>query len=605
MHQCIASGRPPPTALVDRCPALGVLRSVFSPSREIVHYRKFSLICPCNDFAGCGDGGHNSFMNPNSRSTAPWFSLAAFSLVTTALACCSPPVQGAEVAVNAWESANFRIWGFVPYWTPQSQLNAFPADGVYDHVSDVLYFGGVRPTATGALNYHPNGAQHLATLKSHAAAHDFDFHMSMFDTAGGSVEEVWNSVTANATNRATFVANIVDLMDANDMLGFNLDWERPNTVTEWANYTQLAKDLKAALGPDREVSVDDFGFASSLWDDTPVFDARTYDQLFIMGYHYPADDGTSLDHQTFAATKRNLTGQGAEKAFKDEQLVLGIGTWGNNGPATVSLKNIVAAQPNLAADATTFTGTVADLGGTLRTGTWEIESRYMVRDKVQLAIDRNMPGVMSWTLHYDATNELSLHRVVHHYAMFQRDIPDLNLDGVVDAQDANALADQMGTVPGWTGTNTAARFEDFYISGNWERGDHNGNGFVNQADANWLATRFAALDVELPDRLAYTGTFENFADGRGSVGRWEAGRDSPTDLDETGNFTQHAPGYLAFAGNGAGAAKHSTASVTIRNQNAAERFDTLNTEPRTLSVALAAPIDLATSDERVLHLPGT
>src|SRR5690606_5645665 len=132
-------------------------------------------------------------------------------------------------------------------------------------------------------------------LKSHAASEGFGLHMSMFDTSGGSVETVWNSITGNAANRANFVANVVDLLDDNNMVGFNLDWERPNTVTEWANYTQLAKDLKAALGPDREVSVDDFGFADTRWDDSPVFDARTYDQLFIMGYHYPADDGTNLD----------------------------------------------------------------------------------------------------------------------------------------------------------------------------------------------------------------------------------------------------------------------------------------------------------------------
>ncbi len=264
----------------------------------------------------------------------------------------------------------------------------------------------------------------------------------------------------------------------------------------------------------------------------------------------------------------------------------------------MSLKNIVAANPNLPADATSFTGTIADINGTLRTGTWKIESRYMVRDKVQFALDRNMPGVMSWTLHYDATNKMSLHRVAHHYAMFHRDIPDLNLDGVVDAADANALADHIGTVPGWTGTNTAARFEDFYMSGNWEQGDHNGNGFVNQADADWLADRFKALDVELPDRLAYTGTFEAFADGRGTAGRWEVGTDGSGNLKETGNFEQHGPGYLAFTGSGVGATMHSTSAVTIRNQNAAERFDSLNTAPRTMSVPLESPIDLATSDER-------
>lgn len=551
----------------------------------------------CKGFVRCAAIANNRSMEPiqGNLIRARAFVACCATIFSIAL---TPASHGAEASVSAWDAAEFRIWGFVPYWTPQSQLNSFPSDGVYDHVSDVLYFGGVRPTMGGGLNYHPNGAQHLATLKSHAAANDFDLHMSMFDTFGGSVDDVWNSIVGNAANRANFVSNVVNLLDANDMVGFNLDWERPSTDLEWAGYTQLAKDLKAALGPDREVSVDDYGFADSDWDNTPVFDARTYDQLFIMGYHYPADDGTSLDFETFVATKLNLTDQGVEKAFKDEQLVLGIGTWGASGPATVSLKSIVAVQPNLPADATTFTGTVADINGTLRTGTWTIESRYMVREKVQMALDRNMPGVMSWTLHHDATNKMSLHRVAHHYAMFHREIPDLDLDGVVDAADANALADQMGTVPGWTGTNTAARFENYYMSGNWELGDHEGNGFVSQADADWLAARFAALDVALPDRLAYTGTFETFSDGLGLVGRWQAERDDSLNLIKTGNFKQHAPGFLAFAATGIGGDKHSQAVVTIRNQNAAERFDSINTAPRTLGVELAEPIDLSTEDVR-------
>jgi hypothetical protein len=505
--------------------------------------------------------------------------------LATFWAASAPALQP---SVSAWDAADFRAWSFVPYWTTPSQVQSFAADNVYDHVSDVLYFSGVRPTATGGLNYHTYASQHLATLKSHAASEGFRLHMSMFDTSGGSVETVWNSITSNATYRATFVNNVKNLLQANDMTGFNFDWERPDTVTEWANYTQLALDLKNAVGPlGMEISVDDYGYASSLWDDSAVFDAAIYDQLFIMGYHYGASS-----YNTFAGTKLALTGQGAAKAFQDEQLVVGIGTWGADGPATVSFKNIAAANPNLPADATTFTGTVNDINGTPRTGTWTIESRYQVREKVQFALDRGMPGVMDWTLHYDATNQLSLHRVAHHYIVVKRNVPDLNLDGRVDAADANTLADHMGTVPGWTGTNTAARFEDFYISGNWEQGDYNGNGFVNQQDANWLAGRFSTLGVNLPDRLAYTGTFENYQDGQGLANRWGV-IPSGGSLPETGNYTQHPAGHLTYAGTGSGATKHSNSFVTLRNQNAAEAYDTLNTANRVMQVDLAEPIDLA------------
>jgi hypothetical protein len=273
-----------------------------------------------------------------------------------------------------------------------------------------------------------------------------------------------------------------------------------------------------------------------------------------------------------------------------------MGTWGSGTP-TVRLKDIVAVDPDLPADASSFTGTVPDLNGTPRTGTWDIVSRYEVRENVQLALDRGMAGVMWWALSYDPTNEMSLARVAQHYAMFQRGVPDLTLDGKVDATDANTLANNMGAVPRRTGTNTPARFEDFYLSGNWEQGDRDGNGFVNQQDADWLAARFTTLGVNIPDRLAYSGTFENLQNSRGLTGRWLAKRETAGNLRETSNYTQHGPSGLTWSGSGVGASIRSNNTVTIRNQNSAEAFDNLNTLPRMMSVDFATPIDTATHDE--------
>lgn len=516
---------------------------------------------------------------------APTFLTFVFTLVSLAVcAAAAPQALAQSSSVSAWNAADFRIWGYVPYWATNF--------GSYDHVSDVLYFGGVQPRSDGSLYYTPTATSQINSLKSAAASRGFRLHSSMFTVNGGDVETVWNAVTSNPTTRATFVNNVKNFLVASNMKGYNLDWERPSTIAEWANYTQLAKDLRAVLNPlGIEVSVCDYGSTSSLWDDSPVFDAAAYDQLFIMGYHYGASSNAG-----FANGKKNLTGQGAAKAFKDSQLVQGIGTWGTDGP-TVTLQAIVnAAGGTIPYDALTYTGTVNNLSGTPVTDTWTIESRKQVREKVQLALDRNMPGIMSWTLHYDAVGTQSLHRVAHHYAMVKKQIPDLNLDGKVNGADANALADNMGTVPGTTGTTTAAEFENFYWSGNWEKGDRDGNGFVNQADANWLKTRYAAIGVALPDRLAYSGAFEKFNNSVGLVGRWAAGQ-TRSGLEETSNFTQHNPNHLGFVGTGAGAGKFRNTSVTIRNQNSSEAANAMNASPRTMRADLAAPIDLAADGE--------
>src|SRR5690349_3619235 len=88
-------------------------------------------------------------------------------------------------SVSAWDAADFRIWGYVPNWTTPEQIASFSTNGTYDHVSDVLYFGGVQPKADGSLHYWygsstRNAVAHLAALKSHATTHGFRLHSSMF-----------------------------------------------------------------------------------------------------------------------------------------------------------------------------------------------------------------------------------------------------------------------------------------------------------------------------------------------------------------------------------------------------------------------------------------
>jgi hypothetical protein len=68
-------------------------------------------------------------------------------------------------------------------------------------------------------------------------------------------------------------------------------------------------------------------------------------------------------------------------------------------------------------------------------------------------------------------------------------------------------------------------------------------------------------------------------------------------LPETGNFNQYNAGNLSFGGSGPGATLHSDSSVTLRNQNAAEAFDSLNTAPRMMRVELEDSIDLAQNED--------
>src|SRR4029078_4669196 len=188
---------------------------------------------------------------------------------------------------------------------------------------------------------------------------------------------------------------------------------------------------------------------------------------------------------------------------------------------------------------------------------------------------------------------MRLYLVMQHYIMVKRDVPDLDLDGKVKTTDANTLANNMGVSLTNTGMATAAQFDAFYLNGNWEKGDHDGNGFVNQADADWLVTRYTALGVNIPDRLPYKGKFDNFPSSLGITGRWKAGRDAQNKLVETGNFKQEGSNYLLWSNRGAGGKLHSTSFVTMRNQNSAEVSALTNGAPRTMQADVTSDIDLS------------
>ena len=246
------------------------------------------------------------------------------------------------------------------------------------------------------------------------------------------------------------------------MKGFNFDWERPSrrrfgaTIRNWPEKLRARSTPRA---PKAGVTVCDYGSTDSNWDNTSLFDANVYDQLFMMSYHL-----TASSTGTYANSKLALTGQGAAKAFKNNQIAVGIGTWGDGGPSTVGSKLDRGREPESAVRRINIipAPSAADRHVEHR------EPQAGAREDAARARPQHA-GDVHVGHDYDATNNLGLHRVMHHYMAVKRDVPDLNLDGKVNATDATTLANNMGTSHTNTGMTTAAQFDAFYLGGNWEK----------------------------------------------------------------------------------------------------------------------------------------
>src|SRR5262249_2374411 len=122
--------------------------------------------------------------------------------------------------------------------------------------------------------------------------------------------------------------------------------------------------------------------------------------------------------------------------------------------------------------------------------------------------------------------------------------------------------------------------------------------FVNQAEVDWLTGRFTALGLNIaPDRLPFSGTFDNFPSSLGITGRWKAGRDAQNKLVETGNFKQELSNYLLWSSYGIGGENHSNSFVTVRNQTSAESAAELNSAMRTMQADITSNIDLGQNQD--------
>src|SRR6187200_2097647 len=130
-----------------------------------------------------------------------------------AVAASMPCVAHAASSISAYDAADFRIWAYIPYWASQTQINNFATNGMYTHVSDVLYFGGLRPNATGNLTWADSSyLTEFNTLRSQMQTNGFKLHLSMFEVTGGTTDPTWQSIIASATNRANFVNQLSTIM---------------------------------------------------------------------------------------------------------------------------------------------------------------------------------------------------------------------------------------------------------------------------------------------------------------------------------------------------------------------------------------------------------
>src|ERR1700749_4583270 len=114
------------------------------------------------------------------RNLPRWLRAAATAILFAS--AFAPAAFAQQASVSAWDAAHFRVWGYIPYWATNTQITNFATNGIYSHVSDVLYFGGLRPDANGNLAWASSAYQtQFNLIRSQSAASGFRMQLSMFE----------------------------------------------------------------------------------------------------------------------------------------------------------------------------------------------------------------------------------------------------------------------------------------------------------------------------------------------------------------------------------------------------------------------------------------
>lgn len=178
-------------------------------------------------------------------------------------------------------SSSRRVVAYFPLWLRNSGYTERDID--FTAVTQVAHFS-VDPRADGSVlipdwglfpdpalvrYVHDNGAKIVLVVGGDQAAATRGF----------------SGLASSPGTRATFIRNIMQLVTSSGYDGIDLDWEFPESEADRANLTALVQELRAALGPDRSLSI--AGPSSDWygrWYDIPAlmpyldwFGAMTYD----------------------------------------------------------------------------------------------------------------------------------------------------------------------------------------------------------------------------------------------------------------------------------------------------------------------------------------
>ncbi|MBM7661051.1 GH18 family chitinase [Bacillus mesophilus] len=289
----------------------------------------------------------------------------------------------------------------------------------YSDLTHVI-FSFAHPTKDGKLLLNGDTAmENLRKMVSNAAKHDTKTMLAVggwFHINGGESYEYFKEAITNPVARTTLVNELVGVVDRESLDGIDVDFEHPRNKEDAHNLLIFVEELNKQLqSRDKELSIAVNAKVHSVAGTelhNVVFEPSMFahvDFVNIMAYDGQWDgeyNAANLSPFTHNVNIINYwTNLFEQHKISKEKLVLGVPLYGQpEDPSIkqVSYEAIINQNPkNADSDKTIMNGTTYHYNGTAT-----------VKQKIELALDNGLGGMMVWETGLDAKGEHSLTSVI-------------------------------------------------------------------------------------------------------------------------------------------------------------------------------------------------
>ena len=213
---------------------------------------------------------------------------------------------------------------------------------------------------------------------------------------GGGRSQGFNEIVANKQRRTRFLDNLKDLCVEQTIDGVDMDWEAPQTQTEYKQYMNFlvqAADLfhqhnlllSVALHPNQFLAI-------------PVL-YTLMDRIHLMAYDFMPTQSNSFHHSGLGDVKQAVQ-QLVNQACPIEKIVLGIPVYARHqmNPSQVKTFADIVTESGSSSNSDVLSE-VASFQG------FSYDSPSQVTDKVQYAVREGLGGIFFWELGQDFVDE--------------------------------------------------------------------------------------------------------------------------------------------------------------------------------------------------------